>query len=115
MLNLLCPPFQGLANVVHLREPDKAIEVWRSPTKPEASYGAEAFRGNCWALTRKMYELLTSFFAEPIDLFRNVTRYIVMVVQVVVTGRGLQNNTERKTVQASRGIAYAVGLNLSKI
>ena len=79
MLNLLCPPFQGLANEVHFREPDKTIEVWRIPTKQEASYGAEAFRGKCWALAREVYDLLTFFLAGPTDLFRKVTCYIVMI------------------------------------
>ncbi len=45
--------------------------------------------------------------AEPTDLFRKVTCYIVMVVQVVMTGKGLQNNTESKTIQASHGMTYA--------
>ncbi len=81
MLNFLCPPFQGLANVVHFCEPDKTIEVWRIPTKPEASYRAKAFCGKCWALARKVYKLLTFFLAEPTDLFRKVTRYIVMIVR----------------------------------
>ncbi len=107
MLNLLCPPFQGLANAVHFCEPDKTIEAWRIPTKLEASYAAEAFRGKCWGLTHEVYKLLMFFLAEPTDLFRKVTHYIVMVVQVVMTGKGLQNNTESKMIQASRGIAYA--------
>ncbi len=65
VLNLLCPLFQGLANAVHFREPDKTIEVWRISTKPEASYRAEAFCDKCWALTCKVYKLLIFFSAEP--------------------------------------------------
>ncbi len=108
MLNLLCPPFQGLANAVHFHDlTDKTIEVWRIPTKPEALYEVEVFHGKCWELTCEVYKLLMFFLAEPTDLFRKVTRYIVMVVQVVMTGKGLQNNTESKTIQASRAIAYA--------
>ncbi len=33
-----------------------------------------------------------------------------MVVQVVMTNKGLQNNTESKMIQVSRGIAYAAGV-----
>ncbi len=60
-------------------EPEKTVEVWRIPTKPEALYGAEVFRGKCWALACKVYKFLMFFFAEPTDLFREVTFYIVMV------------------------------------
>ncbi len=81
---LFCPPFQGLANAVHFHEPDKTVEVWRIPTKLEASCGAEAFRGKCWALARKVYKFLTSLPAEPTALFRKVTCCMVMVVQVVM-------------------------------
>ena len=80
MLNLFCPPFQSLANAVHFRESDKTIEVWRISTKPEASYRAEAFRGKCWALARKVYKLLTSLPTEPTVLFREITCYIMMIV-----------------------------------
>ncbi len=80
VLNLLCPPFQGLANAVHFHEPDKTIEVWRIPTKPEALYIAKVFHGKCWALACEVYELLNFFLAEPTDLFRKVTHYIVMIV-----------------------------------
>ena len=78
--NLLCPPFQGLANGVHFCEPDKTIEVWRISTELEASYRAEAFRSKCWALAYKVYDLLMFFFAEPTNLFRKVAHYIVVVV-----------------------------------
>ncbi len=80
MLNLLCPSFQGLANAVHFCEPDKTIEVWRIPTKLEASHRAKAFCGKCLALAHEVYKLLMFFFAEPTDLFRKVTCCIVMVV-----------------------------------
>ncbi len=80
MLNLLYPPFQGLANVAHFCGPNKTIEVWRISTKPEASYRAKVFCGKCWSFAHKVYKLLTLFFAELSNLFRKVTCYIVVVV-----------------------------------
>ncbi len=105
MPNLFCPPFQSLANAVHFREPDKTVEVWRISTKPEASYGAEAFHVKCWALARKVYKLLTSLLTESTVLFREVTCYIMMIVSVVMASKGLQNSTESETIQAGCGIA----------
>ncbi len=71
VFNFLCPPFQGLANVTRLREPDNIIEVWRLSV--EASNIADV-------LACKVDKLLTFFSTEPSDLFREITRYMMMMI-----------------------------------
>ncbi len=80
VLNFLCPPSHGLANVTHLHESDKTIEVWRMSTKLEASYRAEARLGECRALTCKVDEFLMFLSTELTDLFGEITHYVMMII-----------------------------------
>ncbi len=80
VLNFFSPPFQCLTNMTHLGESDKTIYVRRLSTKLEALYRTEAFQGKSRALACQVNELLVFFSAEPTDLFRDITHYIMVIV-----------------------------------
>ncbi len=66
--------------MIHLHVSDKSMEVQRLSTKLEASYRTEALHGEHRALTCKVNKLLMFISADPTDLFREFTVYIMMVI-----------------------------------
>ena len=109
MHHLLYPPFQGPTNTIHLVESDKAIQVWRLSAKLETSYRAEALPCKCRTLTRQVNTLLAILSTKSTDLFGEITYYMMVIVEVVMSCEGLKYNTKGRMIQMSHSITYTAG------
>ncbi len=109
-LNLFCPPFHGLANAFHFHETDKSVQVKRLSIKLLPPDSVQAHPGECRTLTRKVNKLLAFFLAESADLLRNITFYIMMIIEIIMPCYGLYSQAKGRTIPASQGIAQATGV-----
>ncbi len=109
-LHLFCPPFHGLANEVHFHEPDKFVYIKRLSVKLVPLDCVQMHPGECRALAHKVNKLLMFLLAESTDLLRDITCYIMVIIEINMSCYGLQGQAKGGKIQASQGITQATRL-----